>query len=142
MDAHATHLGVCAATLDAIRRLPPTERPSRVLGCEGWRSLDWLDEDDKQRLDLGSDDAAWSNLVRAFASQVEGGRPYDAGALGRARSNAVFDASDEAGGHERQWLAVDLGPVARGEQDLADFVKERLSRFEAALLGALAKVGP
>lgn len=141
MDAHVTHLGACAAAIDAIRSLPPDARPDRVLGCEGWRGLDWLPDADKTWLDLGRDDAAWSRLVRAFASQTEGGRPYDEGALGRARANAVFREARDAGGDERLWLAVDLTEVTRdGGPDLEHFVRERLERFQAEVLAALARV--
>lgn len=141
MDAHVTHLGACAAAVDAIRSLPPGARPARVLGCEGWRGLDWLPDADKTWLDLGRDDAAWSRLIRAFASQTEGGRPYDEGALGRARANAVFREARDVGGGERLWLAVDLTEVATdGGPDLERFVRERLARFQAEVLGALAQV--
>ena len=138
MDAHVTHLGACAATLDAIRSLPAAKRPESVLGCEGWRGLDWLPEGDKTWLDLGRDDPAWSTLIRAFASQTDGGRPYDEGALGRARANAVFREARKSGGDERLWLAIDLTPVtADGGPDLESFVRERLDRFQSEVLGAL-----
>jgi LmbE family N-acetylglucosaminyl deacetylase len=140
MDAHVTHLGVCAAAIDAIRALPPAERPARVFGCEGWRGLDWLSDTDKTWLDLGSDDAAWSHLIGAFASQVESGRPYHEGALGRARANGVFREAREIGGRERLWLAVDLTPLTRDDgEDLADFVRERLDRFAREVIEALAR---
>jgi LmbE family N-acetylglucosaminyl deacetylase len=141
MDAHATHLGVCAAAVAAIRALPAEVRPGRVLGCEGWRGLDWLPEAEKTRLDLGDDDSLWSGLIRAFASQTEGGRPYDAGALGRARANAVFSESHATGGSERLWLAIDLTGVTRDDgPDLETLVRETLDRFGEEVLGALAKV--
>jgi LmbE family N-acetylglucosaminyl deacetylase len=140
MDAHATHLGACAAAIDAIRSLPAEKRPGRVLACEGWRGLDWLPDGDKTWLDLGRDDSTWSNLIRAFVSQTDGGRPYDEGALGRARANAVFRQARESGGDERLWLAIDLTPVtADGGPDLEDFVRERLDRFQSEVLGALRK---
>jgi LmbE family N-acetylglucosaminyl deacetylase len=140
MDAHVTHLGVCAAAIDAIRALPAAARPDRVFGCEGWRGLDWLSGADKTWLDLGGDDAAWSHLIGAFASQIEGGRPYHEGALGRARANGVFREAGEAGGRERLWLAIDLTPLVRdGAEDLADFVRARLDRFAREVMGALAR---
>jgi LmbE family N-acetylglucosaminyl deacetylase len=141
MDAHLTHLGVCSGVLDAIRRLAAAERPRKVLGCEGWRGLDWLPEADRTRLELGRDDADWSGLIRAFASQTEGGRPYDEGALGRARANAVFAEARESGGDERVWLALDLTPVtAAGGPELESFVRERLEAFTREVLEALARV--
>jgi LmbE family N-acetylglucosaminyl deacetylase len=140
MDAHVTHLGVCAAAIDAIRAMPVADRPTRVFGCEGWRGLDWLAGADKTWLDLGSDDAAWSQLIGAFASQIQGGRPYHEGALGRARANGVFREARETGGSERLWLAIDLSPLARDDgEDLADFVRARLDRFAREVMEALAR---
>jgi LmbE family N-acetylglucosaminyl deacetylase len=140
MDAHVTHLGVCAAAIDAIRALPADLRPARVLGCEGWRGLDWLSDADKTWLDLGRDDAAWSHLIGAFASQIEGGRPYGEGALGRARANGVFRQARESGGHERLWLAIDLTELTRdGGADLEGFVRARLDRFAREVMDALAR---
>ncbi|MGH0030270.1 MAG: PIG-L deacetylase family protein [Myxococcota bacterium] len=141
MDAHVTHLGACVASIEAVRRLPADARPARVLGCEGWRGLDWLPASDKTHLDLGREDAHWSGLIRAFASQTDGGRPYDEGALGRARANAVFRESHDAGGDERLWLAVDLTPTTRdGGPNRDAFVAECLERFGREVRGALAKV--
>lgn len=141
MDAHVTHLGACAAAIAAIRSLPAGARPARVLGCEGWRGLDWLPDADKTWLDLGRDDRAWSQLIRSFGSQTDGGRPYDVGALGRARANAVFREARESGGDERLWLAVDLTHVTEdGGPDLERFVRDQLHRFEQEVLSALARV--
>lgn len=140
MDAHVTHLGVCAAVVDAVRRLPAAARPARVLGCEGWRGLDWLADADKTWLDLGSDAEDWSRLVASFASQIEG-RPFGEGARGRARANAVFREQRSAGGDEHLWLALDLTPVTRDDgPDLEAFVRAHLERFTEDVLGALARV--
>ena len=46
-DKHDTHIGVTLRTIEAIRELPPAERPKKVYGCEVWRDLDWLVDTDK-----------------------------------------------------------------------------------------------
>jgi LmbE family N-acetylglucosaminyl deacetylase len=138
MDAHVTHLGVCAATLEAIRGLPAEARPRRVLGCEGWRGLDWLAAADKRWLELGKDSEHWSSLIESFASQLAG-RPFASGALGRAHANAVFREAYSEGGDEQAWLAVDLTPVVQeGGPDLVSFVREHLERFQAEVTTAVA----
>ncbi len=43
-DKHATHINVLVAVLEALREVPVECRPERLLGCEMWRSLDWLAE--------------------------------------------------------------------------------------------------
>src|ERR1035437_2470152 len=41
-DKHDTHIGVVVAAIQAMRELPRSQRPKRVIGCEVWRNLDWL----------------------------------------------------------------------------------------------------
>ena len=41
-DKHDTHIGVTVAVIEAIRALPPAQRPQVVYGCEVWRDLDWM----------------------------------------------------------------------------------------------------
>jgi LmbE family N-acetylglucosaminyl deacetylase len=131
-DRHASHVATCAAAIAALRRLPAEWRPARVLGCEVWRSLDWLAEGDLVRLDVSGHDETWRALLGCFASQIEGARPFDAGALGRARANAVFSEARAAGGGGGVWLAIDLTPLVRDPQlSLDAFVRERIARFAA-----------
>ena len=44
------------ATLHAIRRMPVGQRPKLFYGCEVWRDLDWLNDDEKVRLDTSGND--------------------------------------------------------------------------------------
>ena len=41
-DRHETHVGVTLRLIAAIRRLPIESRPRRLVGCEVWGGLDWL----------------------------------------------------------------------------------------------------
>ena len=133
-DRHATHVATCAAAVAALRRLPEKWRPSRVYGCEVWRGLDWLAEGDLVRLDVSGHEETWRALLACFPSQTEGARPYEMGALGRARGNAVFSEARAAGGTGGVWLAMDLTPLVRDETlSLDEFVRERVERFGAEL---------
>jgi LmbE family N-acetylglucosaminyl deacetylase len=137
MDAHVTHVAVCVATIAAIRSLPARQRPRTLLGCEVWRGLDWLDED-ATALPLEDEDA-WAAAIAHYESQIEGGRPYPRGAVGRARANAVFGESHETGGETPTWLAIDLTPVIRpGGDDLESFVFGHLERFATRIGETLA----
>jgi LmbE family N-acetylglucosaminyl deacetylase len=138
MDAHMTHVAVCVATIAAIRSLPAKQRPRTLLGCEVWRGLDWLDED-ATALTLEDEDG-WAAAISQYATQIEGGRPYPRGAIGRARANAVFGESHETGGDTPTWLALDLTPVIRpGGDDLESLVFEQLERFATRIGETLAR---
>ena len=46
-DKHDTHVGVTLKVIKAIRRLPKELRPEKLYGCEVWRNLDWMLDEDK-----------------------------------------------------------------------------------------------
>ena len=55
-DKHDTHIGVTIAALQAMRELPKDRRPKKVIGCEVWRALDWLPDDEKVLMDVSGRD--------------------------------------------------------------------------------------
>jgi glucosamine-6-phosphate deaminase len=55
-DKHDTHIGVTIAALQAMRELPRDQRPQQVIGCEVWRNLDWLPDDQKVLMDVSGRD--------------------------------------------------------------------------------------
>lgn len=137
LDAHATHIGVCLATLAAIRKLPAAERPHKVWGCEVWRSLDWTAEDATLlRLERVDD---WKRAMALHDSQIEGGRAFPDGAAGRAAGNAVFCGSHRDADNTPAWLALDLTPlVTKNGPDLETFVFDHLERFAERIGQSLA----
>jgi hypothetical protein len=83
------------------------------LGCEVWRDLDWLLDDDKIALDAGRRPELAAELLKAFDSQISGGKRYDLAALGRRLAHATFHTS-----HATDWLAgitwaMDLTPLVQ-----------------------------
>ncbi len=46
-DKHDTHVAVALRVIEALRRLDRAEQPVQLLGCEVWRSLDWMADSDK-----------------------------------------------------------------------------------------------
>jgi LmbE family N-acetylglucosaminyl deacetylase len=131
-DKHDTHLAVAFTVLAALRELGPEERPTTVYGCEVWRGLDWMDDDDKVPLDVGRRESLSAGLIGVYDSQVEGGKRYDLATAGRRRANAVYfqsHATDEA---EQLWFAMDLTPLVRDDTiDVGRFVLGHVDKFRA-----------
>ncbi|MEX1118669.1 MAG: PIG-L family deacetylase [Terrimicrobiaceae bacterium] len=110
-DKHTTHLSVLAAVLAAIRRLSADLRPKSLLGCEGWRGLDWLDDGEKVKLDVSGHDHLAAALNGLFDSQIAGGKRYDLATLGRRSANATFLNSHASDQSSQLCLAMDLTPL-------------------------------
>lgn len=130
-DKHDSHIGVGVSVIHALRCLPPEARPSAFYGCEVWRGLDWLADEDKIRMDVGGLDNISSALVALFDSQISGGKRYDLAVMGRRRSNATFFNSHETDGAEHVWLAMDLTPLIRDDgQDIITFIHSHTEKFK------------
>jgi len=129
-DAHDTHVAVTLRVLEACRALAPDERPSRVLGCEVWRDLDWLAPNDKVALPLDGHEDLQAALLAVFRSQIDAGKRYDLAALGRRRANAVFSEQRALDQHPGVVWAMDLGPLVQSGGDPADFVRSLVREFE------------
>ncbi|OJV00196.1 MAG: hypothetical protein BGO12_14305 [Verrucomicrobia bacterium 61-8] len=110
-DKHETHLAVFSATLKAIRSLPEEQRPGKLLGYEGWRSLDWVIDSEKTILDVSQREHLFSALAGIFDSQIAGGKRYDLATVGRLCANATFGNSHAADAVSRASLALDLTPL-------------------------------
>ncbi len=129
-DKHDTHIGVFVSTLQAIRELPPQDRPRHLLGCEVWRGLDWMADEDKTALDVSGHENMFHALVGVFDSQIAGGKRYDLATLGRARANATYFQSHHVDNAALTWFAMDLTPLVTDDQrDPASYVEEFINRF-------------
>ena len=130
-DSHPTHVAACEVALAAVRALPEDRRPERVLGCELWRDLDWLADEDKIALDVSGSDALAARLMSCFVSQNAVKR-YDIAAAARRAANATFYQSHAGDEATALVYAVDLTPLAYGA-DLAAFAREKLENFRKSL---------
>ena len=129
-DKHDTHIAVLLRSIEAIRSLPAGLRPSRVLGCEVWRDLDWLSDQDKVALDSGRHPELARKLLAAFDSQVSGGKRYDLAAIGRRAAHATFHTSHATDKLAGITWAIDLTPVIRdGGPSVHDHTASLISRF-------------
>jgi len=139
-DKHDTHIAVMARTVEAIRRLPHDQRPGQLLGCEVWRDLDWLNDEDKVLLDVSSQPELADRLAAVFASQMEGGKRYDLAVRGRERANATFLTSHHADGSPAVWLAMDLTPlIVEDRISIIQFVNGHLARFKNDVMNKLSR---
>lgn len=114
-DKHDTHVGVTRATLDAIRSLPPAERPAALYGCEIWRDLDWLPDAAKVVLDVSGRPNISAALSAVFDSQISGGKRYDDAVLGRRKAHATFFESHAVDNATMLTFAMDLTPLIQDD---------------------------
>jgi len=112
-DRHPTHQAACLRSLEALRRQPPSRRPSQVIGCEVWGSLDWVPEPWRLAQPLSGHVELAQALAACFPSQTRD-KAYAEALLGRLRANATFDQSHEADKVTGLSLGMDLKPMLEG----------------------------
>lgn len=139
-DKHDTHIGVALRTVAAIRELPKDQRPKKLYGCEVWRDLDWLLENDKVVFKLDEHENIAASLVGVFDSQIAGGKRYDLATMGRRRANATYFQSHSVDAAQMINFGIDLTPLIEDDkldpvqftttfvQRFADDVKNRISK--------------
>jgi LmbE family N-acetylglucosaminyl deacetylase len=133
-DKHAAHVAVFHAVIEAIQRLPPFSRPKKVYGCEVWRDLDWLCEEDKIALDVSGHPELAKELNACFESQIAGGKNYGDAVIGRRKANATFYDSHSVDAVDQLWFAMDLTELVEGDpMDLKAFVNAKLERFQKSV---------
>jgi LmbE family N-acetylglucosaminyl deacetylase len=131
-DKHDTHVSVSLRALSALRSLPAESRPRKVYGCEVWRDLDWLLDDDKQMLPASSRSNIAAALVGVFDSQVTGGKRYDLATAGRRLAHATYYAAHGTDQESALNFAMDLTPLVEDpSQDIAAYVLAFVERFRA-----------
>ena len=114
-DKHDTHIGVTLRLIEAIRKISPDARPKKVYGCEVWRDLDWLVDDDKVAFDVSAHENLQMALLGVFDSQIAGGKRYDLATLGRRRAHATYHESHGVDETTGTTFAMDLTPLIQDE---------------------------
>jgi LmbE family N-acetylglucosaminyl deacetylase len=138
-DKHPTHLGVFVSVLTALRSLDADMRPSKVLGCEVWRGLDWLPDKEKVIMDVSGQDHLTTALNGVFASQIAGGKRYDLAVSGRRAANATFSNPHSSDKADAVLLGMDLTPLLEDDQlDPLTFTLDHIGRFAAEVRNALS----
>ena len=121
------------------RMLKPEERPEKVYGCEVWRDLDWLCDDEKVYLDCGPHPNLMRCLSAVFDSQIVGGKRYDLAAEGRRLANATFSASHACDTYSALNYAMDLTPLMDKTIDIADYIAGFIDRFKTSVQENIGK---
>jgi len=130
-DKHDTHIAVLSAAIQVMRELPEEKKPKQVLGCEVWRDLDWMPDEDKVLLDVSYRENLANALVSIFDSQITGGKRYDRAAVGRRYANATFFHAEGKDKAEQLTFAMDLTPVIYDQSiNFCDYVMDYLDKFK------------
>ena len=130
-DKHDTHIAVLSAAIMAMRDLPDEKRPKKVLGCEVWRDLDWMPDEEKVALDVSHRENLANALVSIFDSQITGGKRYDRAAVGRRYANATFFNSGGKDRSEQLTFAMDLTPLINDPAiEVKAYVMEYIDKFK------------
>ena len=141
MDAHPTHVAVALRVLQAIRRLPKGARPGKVYGCEVWRSLDWLQDEDKVIFDCSGRPHLQQALMGVFDSQISGGKRYDKATIGRRVANATFLDSHRIDQVSGAAFAMDLTPLVEdGSLKIGEYVADFINHFRRDVLGTIEEL--
>lgn len=139
-DKHDTHIGVALRTIAALRAVRSEAKPRKVYGCEVWRDLDWMPDEDKQALPASARSNIAAALVGVFDSQVSGGKRYDLATAGRRLAHATYFASHGTDQESAINFAMDLTPlVEHPEMPIADYVLGFIDRFRADVERRLTK---
>ncbi len=134
-DKHTTHVGAVCRTVEAIRSLDASERPQKLWGCEVWRDLDWMLDDDKVQFDVEGHENLEMALLGLFDSQDLGGKRYDLATLGRRRAHATYAESHETDVTASMIFAMDLTPLIEDDDlDPRDHVRAHIDRFAENVL--------
>lgn len=133
-DKHKTHIRVLESTLKALRAVPSASRPKLFYGCECWRNLDWLNDEDKVVFDLSGYGDLLTKLLAMHESQIGGGKRYDLAAHGRYLANATFFCSHQVDSLELASFGMDLTPLIMADTlDLRQFTIEKIEDFKSSL---------
>ena len=130
-DKHDTHIGTMLRAIEALRSLPADQQPSKVYGCEVWRDLDWMMDDEKVVLPTDQYPHIAQALIAVFDSQVSGGKRYDLATVGRRTANATYFASHDVDACDSMNFAMDLTPLINdADLSISNYVKEVILRFQ------------
>jgi LmbE family N-acetylglucosaminyl deacetylase len=140
-DKHDTHVAVAVKLIEAARSLPLDQRPKKLYGCEVWRDLDWMIDEDKVPFDCSGHENLQAALLGIFDSQVAGGKRYDLATMGRRKAHATYYASHGLDVTTGLTYAMDLTPlILNPSKDVRAFVQEFIDRFADEIASRLAKL--
>lgn len=138
-DKHETHVATALKVIAALRTLAPEERPEKVYGCEVWRDLDWVCDEEKVYMDCGAHPNLMRCLSAVFDSQIVGGKRYDLAAEGRRLANATFSASHACDTYTALNYAMDLTPLMDERTYIEEYITGYIERFRKTVEQTIRK---
>ncbi|MBD3173556.1 MAG: PIG-L family deacetylase [Armatimonadia bacterium] len=134
-DKHPTHIACALRTIEALRRLDYRANLKGFYGCEVWRDLDWLPDEEKVTFDVSAHENIAASVLGVFDSQIAGGKRYDIATMGRRHANATYYQSHGTDVATAMINAMDLMPLLESP-DLtpAGFMKAHLDGFALKVL--------
>ena len=138
-DKHDTHVAVALRLIAACQKLPAGKRPTKIIGCEVWRDLDWLCDPDKLAMPVDRHENLHAALMGVFDSQIAGGKRYDLATAGRRRAHATYFESHGTDQHSALIWGMDLTPLLGGA-DPAELVKRYIERFQSEVSSRIARL--
>jgi LmbE family N-acetylglucosaminyl deacetylase len=140
-DKHDTHVATALRVVRALRELPQEARPGKLYGCEVWRALDWMNDEDKVVFNVEAHENLAAALLGVFDSQICGGKRYDLATMGRRRANATYLAAHGVDESTSINFGMDMTPLLENEQlEVGQYVKTFIDRFAAEVSHRLAKL--
>ena len=139
-DKHATHVAVCLRVIEALRR--GTSKPLKAfIGCEVWRGLDWLPDEDKVLMDVSGKPELQKELLRAHRSQTLGGKNYVKAVMGRRAANATFLDPYATELADSLVYGVDLMPLLETpELEPLEYMRKLTTKFQEEMLGLIERL--
>ena len=129
-DKHPTHVATALKVIKAIRELSNEALPQKVYGCEVWRNLDWVNDEEKIAFDVSGHPNIAAAVLGVFDSQICGGKRYDLASQGRRVGNATYYASHGTDNASALSFAMDLTPLITDKQlDVTEYVLGYIDRF-------------
>lgn len=139
-DKHETHVATLMQLIEALRRMPSSALPEKLYGCEVWRNLDWMMDDEKVYFDVSGHPNIAAALVEVFDSQICGGKRYDLATMGRRLSNATYSASHGVDSTDALIYAMDLTPLMHDrDMDIRDYVIKYIDNFKNDVSARLSR---
>lgn len=140
-DKHDTHVGTALRTITAIRSLPPDTRPRALYGCEVWRDLDWMTDNDKVAFDVTTHSNLSAGLLGVYDSQISGGKRYDLATEGRRLAHATFFESHDVDAAEALIFGMDLTPLIKNtDSDVVDHVTAHIERMHTEISSRIGRL--
>ena len=123
-----------------MRLIRDEYRPEKFYGCEVWRGLDWVMDEDKVLLDTSNKPELALGLIKGFESQIDGGKRYDLAEIGRRHANVTFASSHEVDELESGNFAIDMTTwIEKDSLKPEEFFEKYLEKLKADIIGRIQK---